>query len=156
AAVVRVESMFRTVMVQRGVCLIEREPRSPAALLALRPLLPDVHRPEQEDAVRAYLPATDWGLVREPFGANSLFNRSPRACVPLRLPDGAALLAIRAYTVPDRRGPYRIVLRQDARLLAEAVVAQAETRLFKAVVYAGQGDVELAHYDLVGRPLELA
>ena len=125
-----------------------------AAYLGLTAELPDVTPREQAEAVLARHQAAGWGVIEESFGGNSLYNLGSTAELPI--PEATvAILLMRVYTVPQSQ-PYRIVLRQQGRIIAAAVVAQAESRLLRGLVYRDGGPILIEHQCLDGRPLDIA
>lgn len=123
------------------------------AYLGLRPELADVSSRADATTVRETFSELGWDVIEEAFEANSLYNLSDSAGLPL--PKAAcAILLLRVYTVPAA-DPYRIIIRQAQRTVAEAVVAQAESRLLRGIVYRDAGPVRLEHQHIDGRPMEL-
>ena len=122
--------------------------------MGMRAQLPDVHAPANEAHVQALFGPLGWTTVTEQFGAISLTNLGDSARVPA--PDAArAILLMRLYTVPLSDAPYTISIRQGNRLVTEALVAQAESRLLRGLVHAGDGDIFVVHFDMRGRPLAI-
>lgn len=135
-------------------CWLDTEGRSGAAFIGMRAQLPDVHAPANEAHVQALFGPLGWATVTEQFGAISLTNLGDSARVPA--PDAArAILLMRLYTVPLSDAPYTISIRQGNRLVTEALVAQAESRLLRGLVHAGDGDIFVEHFDMRGRPLAI-
>lgn len=127
-----------------------------AAFLNMRALLPDVHDPARQASVLQTFDPHDWGVVTESFGANSLYNLAATARLPALAEVDSAILLMRVYTVPDARGPYVLRIQQGARVVAEGIVAQAESRLLRGLIHRSGGPISLVHCDLDGRPLKLA
>ena len=137
-------------------CQLDTAGPSGAAFLSMQPQLPDTHDPAQEAKVRQAFDPSYWGIVREAFGANSLYNLGASARLPaLTIADGGVLL-LRLYTVPRPEGPYVLRIRQGHRVVAEGVVALAESRLLRGLIYADGGEIWVEHSDLDGRPIEIA
>lgn len=137
-------------------CWIDVAGESGAAFLGMRALLPDVHDPAQRDRVTAAFDPAHWGLVEESFGAHSLYNLAATATLPALANLSSAILLMRVYTVPDRRGPYLLRIRQGHRVVAEGLVAQAESRLLRGLIHGDGGAIVLEHTDLDGRALDIA
>jgi len=124
-----------------------------ATYLGLMAELPDVTPRDQADAVLDRYQGAGWGVIEESFGGNSLYNLGATAQLPC--PEApAAILLLRVYTVP-RPQPYRLVLHQQGRVVAAVVVAQAESRLLRGLVYRDAGPVHLEHQGLDGRPINI-
>lgn len=135
-------------------CWLDTEGRSGAAFLGMRAQFPDVYAPANEAQVQALFGPLGWTTVTEQFGAISLTNLGDSVCLPA--PAAArAILLMRLYTVPLADAPYRISIRQGNRLVTQALVAQAESRLLRGLVYAGDGDIVVEHFDGRGRPLTI-
>lgn len=127
-----------------------------AAFLNMRALLPDVHDPSRKARVLETFDSGDWGVVTESFGANSLYNLTASARLPELGEVDSAVLLMRVYTVPDARGPYVLRIQQGARVVAEGIVAQAESRLLRGLIHRASGPISIMQTDLDGRPLALA
>jgi len=124
-----------------------------AAYLGLTAELPDVTPRDQAQTILARYQSAGWTVVEESFGGNSLYNIGNTAQLPAPEAETAILL-LRVYTVPQAQ-PYRLVLRQQGRVIATAVVAQAESRLLRGLVYRDAGPIHLEHQTLDGRPLDI-
>ncbi len=150
------EQAFRRQTSEVDGCWLDTAGPSGAAFLSMRPQLPDTHDVAQEAQVRAAFDPAYWGIVREAFGANSLYNLGASAQLPpLTIADGGVLL-LRLYTVPRAEGPYVLRVRQGHRVVAEGIVALAESRLLRGLIYADGGEIWIEHSDLDGRPIDIA
>lgn len=147
---------FRRQPLKERDCWLDTTGPSGAAFLGMLPQFPDVHDPAAEAQVRECFDPAHWGIVREAFGANSLYNLGSTARLPaLTIAPGAVML-LRLYTVPHPDGPYVLRVRQGHRVVAEGLVAQAESRLLRGLVYADGGEIWVEHADLDGKPFEIA
>ena len=147
-------AMRRRTTAVRG-CSLDADGPSGAAFMGMRAQFPDVQNPAQETETRALFGELGWTTVTEAFGAISLVNLAASARLP-QPAAGAAILLLRVYAVPLADAPYKISVRQGHRLVTEAIVAQAESRLLRGLVYADAGDIVVEHFDARGRPLTIA
>ena len=146
--------VFRRELVLVGDCWLDTHGPSGAAFLGMRAQFPDVYAPANQDQVQALFGELGWTTVTEEFGAISLTNLAGRGRLPA--PDAAgAILLMRVYTVPLADAPYKISIRQGTRLVTEVIVAQAESRLLRGLVYANAGEIFIEHFDMRGRPLDI-
>lgn len=149
----RSESVLRRELLPgRGVDLDLDGPGG-AAFMGWRKSLPDVFDPARRAEVQELYEPLGWTTVVEQSGAISLANVAGSVRFPE--PTTSALLLVRLYTVPRPDAPYRIVVRQGGRPLGDAIVVQAESRLFRGLVHAGAGEIHLEHFDADGRPIDL-
>lgn len=148
------DSVFRRQPKLVNDCWLDTEGPAGAAFMGMRAQFPDVYSPASQAQVQALFAPLGWTTVKEDFGAISLTNLGGSARLPP--PDAAgAILLIRLYTVPLADAPYKISIRQGNRMVTEVLVAQAESRLLRGLVYAGDGEIYVEHYDLRGRPLAI-
>lgn len=147
---------FRRQTLEVNGCQLDTGGPSGAAFLGMRPQLPDTHDPAQETQVREAFDPAYWGIIREAFGANSLYNLQANAPLPALTVAKGGVMLLRLYTVPRAEGPYVLRIRQGHRVVAEGIVALAESRLLRGLIYADGGEIWVEHYDLDGRPVEIA
>jgi SAM-dependent methyltransferase len=152
----RSAAVFRRSTIRRGTTWIDEHSSGAATFLRCTPRLPDVFDPRCRSMVDELYAPLGWATVVETSGSISLANLGTSARLPdvWNSGDGPAILLLRVYTVPAD-SPYRLVLRQGARTLADEVVAQAESRLLRGVVHPGGGPITLENYDLDGNVLEI-
>ena len=152
----RSKVVFRRSPTRRGTTWIDEHSSGAATFLRCTPRLPDVFDPRCRSTVDELYAPLGWTTVVETSGSISLANLGTSAGLPAvqNAGDGPAILLVRVHTVPGG-SPYRLVLRQGARTLAEAVVAQAESRLMRGVVHSDGGQITLENYDLDGNVLEI-
>lgn len=147
---------FRRHVQEVDGCWMDFGPSTGADVLKARALLPDAFDPDCEALLREMLRPDEWSIIRESFGANSLCNLKPSVELPALRDAEAAVLLLRAYTLPDARGPYLVRVRQGRRLVVEGSVVQAESRLFRGLVHRDQGEIVLEHLDPAGRALDIS
>jgi hypothetical protein len=102
---------------------------------------------------------TETGGVAHRRLSDSAADRRIRLASNHRRPDRQrgkpTLLLVRVYTVPQADGLYGISIRQAHRIVAEALVAQAKSRLLRGFVYPDTGEIIVEHFDLQVRPLRI-
>ena len=151
AATTVASAPLRRDLTQVNGCWLDTNGPSGAAFMGMRAQFPDIYDPARQREVQALFGELGWTTVTEDFDAISLTNLGGSARLPA--PQAASILLLRLYTVPLADRPYRISIRQGNRQATEALVAQAESRLLRGLVYPDAGEIVVEHYDLRGQPL---
>jgi hypothetical protein len=144
--------LFRRAMAE-GADGVWTEPPGSGGLAAriATPLLPDVFDPASTDRLAAVFPPDDW-LPDTSGAAVSLVNLGGRARVAVGARDRAVVLLVRYYAVlAEGDAPYRVRIAHAGGVLDDQLVVLQETRLARAVLPPGVGEVVVEIVDADGR-----
>lgn len=146
----RASELFRRPMTMEDDGVVREHPDSPSVAGRFgRPLLPDLYAAADSAVMAPWFPADDWHYLVEAHGARSLANLKGRCRVQVPASRAEGVLLVRYYAVVSDETPYRVRIWGAGRLLDEQLIVLQETRMARAFVPAGCGELEfeIAAYD---------
>ena len=146
---------FRRQLVQSGEVWEESPSGSNVATQLGQTLLPDIFRRENAGKLAEWFPVSDWEIVPEEIGTNSLLNKGSAGIIHLGELDGDAILLLRFYAVVGEAGPYKIIVSDGTHVLDEQVIVLQESRLSRSIVHRGTRSIRVEVVDLNGDPQPL-
>jgi SAM-dependent methyltransferase len=146
---------FRRALSRNGEVWEEIQSGSSVAAQLGETLLPDIFRRENAEQLAQWFPPTDWDIVPEEIGTNSLLNRGAKGEVLLDGLTSDAVLLLRFYAVVNEAGPYKVIVSDGTDVLDEQVIVLQESRLSRSIVRRGTSSVRIEIVDLEGNPKAL-
>jgi SAM-dependent methyltransferase len=148
----RAAEPFRRSLVRNGEIWEEAPAQGSIAARLGEALLPDVFERSNAAMLDEWFPATDWDLVPEAIGTNSLLIKGAHGRVRLgELKDDAVLL-LRFFAVAADAAPYKVRISDGDRVLDEQVIVLQESRLSRALIRRGTAFIDIDICDLEDNP----
>lgn len=141
---------FRRPLIQDNEVWQEISSNAGVGPLLGRNLLPDIYRRENAEQLAAWFPLSDWDIVPEEIGTNSLINKGALSRIKVGELESDAILLIRFYAVVNDSGPYKVVVRNGNQILDEQVIVLPESRLSRSLVRSGPTNILIEIFDLNG------
>lgn len=148
----RATEPFRRQLVQNGEVWEEIPSGSNVATHLGQTLLPDIFRRENAGKLAEWFPVSDWEIVPEEIGTNSLLNKGSAGIINLGKLASDAILLLRFYAVVGEAGPYKIIVSDGTHVLDEQVIVLQESRLSRSIVHRGTKSIRVEIVDLDGEP----
>jgi len=133
---------FRREMIIEPDGLVRERPDSDALAARLSsPLLPEIQTTEDGASLEPWFPREHWQWVRDDNGLRSLANLVSHARIEISPCATRTLLVLRYFAVVSDGRPYHVRIWGGGRMLDEQLIVLQESRLVRAWVPEGCGEL---------------
>lgn len=133
---------FRREMAVEADGLVRERPDSGALAAGLSaPLLPDIQTSDDGAALEPWFPREHWQFVREDSGLRNVANLVSHARIEISPCATRTLLVLRYFAIVSNGRPYHVRIWGGGRLLDEQLIVLQESRLVRAWVPEGCGEL---------------